>query len=171
MGYSKNPIAIDRMSKFLDLMFDSDAVLEWETPDPNKLTYYLRDAIAAAEKILRTDPENVRMLNYASLKGKFIIRIKGNKVIAEPRNALPMAVSQVKKLKSVYLPDITSLSAIVGAVAKYIVGEGKEQLKIPNYELDKEELDQLGSYLTAKFLTLIITDDDELVIGEDNGGS
>ena len=82
MGYSKNPIAIDRMSKFLDLMFDSDAVLEWETPDPNKLTYYLRDAIAAAEKILRTDPENVRMLNYASLKGKFIIRIKGNKVIA-----------------------------------------------------------------------------------------
>lgn len=151
-------------------MFESDSTLEWETPDPNKLTYYLRDAIAAAEKILAADPENVRMQNYVSLKGKFIIRIKGNKVVAEPRNALPMAVSQVKKLKSVYLPEISSLSEVVGAVAKYIVGENKEQLKIPNFDLTEDDIQKLGLYLKGKSLTVNIIDD-ELVIGEDNGGS
>ena len=165
VGYSNNPIAIDRMEKFLDLMFNTDSTLEWETPDPNRLAYYIREALSAAAKVLSADPTNERMRNYVSLRAKFIIRIKENKVIAEPRNALPMAVSQVKKLKSIYLPDITSLSEIVGAVAKYMVEEKKEQIKVPNFDLTEEELQQLGLYLESKSLKVNIIDD-ELVIGE-----
>ena len=165
VGYSNNPIAIDRMEKFLDLMFNTDSTLEWETPDPNRLAYYIREAIAAAQKILQKDPDNERMRNYVSLKAKFIIRIKENNVIAEPRGALPMAVSQVKKLKSVYLPDIKSLSEVVGAVAKYIVAEGKEQVKMPNFDLTEDDIQKLALYLRGKSLTVNIIDD-ELVIGE-----
>lgn len=165
MGYSNNPIAIDRMEKFLDLMFNTDSTLEWETPDPSRLAYYIREAMSAAQKMLEKDPNNERMRDYVSLRAKFIIRIKGNKVIAEPRGALPMAVSQVKKLKSIYLPDITSLSEIVGAVAKYMVEEKKEQIKVPNFDLTEEELKQLGLYLESKSLTVQIIED-ELVIGE-----
>lgn len=169
MGYSKNPLSIERMEKFLDLMLDSDSTLEWETPDPNKLAYYVREAISAAEKIWIDEPGNLKMQGYASLKAKFIIRIRGNKVIAEPRNALPMAVSQVKKLKTVYLPEITTLSEIVGAVARYIVGEGKEQLKIPNYDLTEDDIQKLALYLRGKSLTVNIIDN-ELVIGEERDG-
>lgn len=165
MGYSNNPIAIDRMEKFLDLMFNTDSILEWETPDPQRLAYYIREALSAAQKMLEKDPTNERMKNYVSLRAKFIIRIRGNKVIAEPRSALPMAVSQVKKLKSVYLPNITSLSEIVGAVAKYMIEEKKEQIKIPDFDLTEDELQQLSTYLETKSLTVHIIDD-ELVIGE-----
>lgn len=170
MGYSKNPIAIERMVKFLDLMCSTEGTLEWETPDPNRLAYYIREAIAAAEKILEKDPTNTRMQEYVSLKSKFIIRIKNNKVMAQMRNALPMAVSQVKKIKTVYLPEITELSEIVGAVVKYILEEKKEQLKIPNHDLSIEEFEQLGFYLETKSLTANIIED-ELVIGESDGGN
>lgn len=170
MGYSSNPATIDRVEPFLELMFNTDSALEWETPDPQKLAYYLREGIAAAAKILQKDPTNEKMQNFVSLRAKFVIRIKGNKVVAEPRNALPMAVTQVKKLKAVYLPDITTLSQIIGAVAKYMIEENKEQIKIPNYELTEIELEQLSQYLEAKSLVVNITDD-ELVIGESDGGN
>lgn len=166
LGYSKNPTTITRVEPFLELMFNTDSALEWETPDPQKLAYYLREGIAAAVTVLKKDPTNEKMLNFVSLRAKFVIRIKGNKVVAEPRNALPMAVSQVKKLKTVYLPDITDLSQIVGAVAKYMVEENKEQIRIPDYDLTEKELDQLGLYLDAKSLHYIIIDD-VLVIGEE----
>lgn len=169
MGYSKNPATIERVEPFLELMFNSDSALEWETPDPQKLAYYLREGIAAAGIVLKKDPTNEKMQNFVSLRGKYVIRIKGNKVIAEPRNALPIAVSQVKKLKAVYLPDITTLSEIVGAVAKYMVEENKEQITIPNFDLTEEELDQLSAYLEAKSFKVMITDD-ELVIGESDVG-
>lgn len=151
-------------------MFNTDSSLEWETPDPNRLAYYIREAIAASQKVLEKDPTNTRMQEYVSLKAKFIIRIRGNKVLAQIRSALPMAVSQVKKLRSVYLPDITDLSEIVGAVAKYIVEERKEQLKFPNYDLTEDELQQLSIYLEAKLLKATIIEN-ELVIGEDSNGS
>lgn len=170
VGYSKNPTTIDRVEPFLELMFNTDSSLEWETPDPQKLAYYIREGISAAVTVLDKDPTNEKMQNFASLRAKFIIRIKGNKVVAEPRNTLPMAVSQVTKLKSVYLPDIITLSQVIGAVAKYILEEGKEQIKIPNCVLTEDQLDQLSSYLEAKSLKLMITDD-ELVIGESDGGN
>ena len=170
MGYSSNPATIDRVEPFLELMFNTDSALEWETPDPQKLAYYLREGIAAAAKVLSKDPTNEKMQNFVSLRAKFVIRIKGNKVIAEPRNALPIAVTQVKKLKSVYLPDITTISEIVGAVAKYIVEEGKEQLTIPNYDLTEDDIQKLGLYLRGKSLAVTITEKDELVIGEKDVG-
>lgn len=169
MGYSRNPAAIERVEPFLELMFNSDSALEWETPDPQKLAYYLREGISAAAIVLGKDPTNEKMQNFVSIRGKYVIRIKGNKVVAELRNALPMAVAQVKKLKTVYLPDITDLSQIVGAVAKYIVEERKEELKIPNFDLTEDELDQLSLYLEAKLLQVRIIED-VLVIGDSDGG-
>lgn len=170
MGYSKNPATIERVEPFLELMYNSDSTLEWETPDPQKLAYYLREGISAAAAVLEKDPTNIKMQNFVSVRAKYVIRIKGNKVVAELRNALPMAVSQVKKLKTVYLPDITSLSEIIGAVAKYMLEEKKEEIKVPNFDLDEEELQQLGTYLGAKSLTVNIIED-ELVIGESDGGN
>jgi len=170
VGYSKNPITIERVEPFLELMYNSDSTLEWETPDPQKLAYYLREGISAAAAALAKDPTNEKMQNFVSLRGKYVIRIKGNKVVAELRNALPMAVSQVKKLKTVYLPDITDLSQIVGAVAKYIIEERKEELRIPNYDLTEDQLQQLSIYLETKLLQANIIDG-VLVIGESDGGN
>ncbi len=170
MGYSKNPATIERVEPFLELMYNSDSALEWETPDPQKLAYYLREGISAAAAALAKDPTNEKMQQFVSIRAKYVIKIKGNKVVAELRNALPMAVAQVKKLKTVYLPDIGTLSEIIGAIAKYIVEENKEQIKIPNFDLTETELEQLGLYLDTKSLDYIITDD-VLVIGEEGNVS
>ena len=69
----------------------------------------------------------------------------------------------VKKLKAVYLPNVVTLTEIVGAVANYLVGDNKEQVRIPNSDLNEAEFNQLEAYLKSKELKVRI-DENELVI-------
>ena len=154
MGYSKNPTAIEKVDSFLSLMVTSDENLDWETTDPDKLAYYIREGINASRILYRDEPENDKLKDFSSLSSKYIIKIKGGSVIAALRNEIPLAVMSVKKLKSVYLPNITTLTEIVGAIAKYIVEEEKERITIPNASLNDGEFEKLESYLTNKKLDI-----------------
>ena len=154
MGYSKNPTAIKKVESFLSLMTTSDENLEWETFDPDKLAYYIREGINASCILYGQEPDNEKLKDFAYLKSKYIIKIKGGSVIAALRNEIPLAVMSVKKLKSVYLPNITTLTEIVGAIAKYIVEEEKEKITIPNPSLNDGEFEKLKSYLTNKKLDI-----------------
>ncbi len=163
MGYTKNPTAIDKVEKFLSLMVGADENLEWETTDPSKLAYYIREGISASCVLYGKQPEDERLREFSSLKSKFIIRIKGSHVIATLRNDIPAAIGSVKKLKSVYLPNISTLTEVVGAIAKYIVEEEKEQITIPNSSLNEDEFRKLEAYLKSKELKIEV-DGNELVI-------
>ena len=163
MGYSKNPTAIDKVEKFLSMMVEENENLEWETANPDRLAYYIREGIAAAGFLYRKEPENEKLGEFSRLNAKFIIKIKGNHVIASLRNEVPIAVMSVKKLKSVYLPSITTLTEVVGAIAKYIVEERKEQITIPNSNLSEDEFGKLEAYLKSKELKIEV-DGNELAI-------
>ncbi len=167
MGYSKNPTAIDKVEKFLSMMVKENENLEWETTSPDRLAYYIREGISAAGFLYRKEPENEKLGEFSRLNAKFIIKIKGNHVIASLRNEVPIAVMSVKKLKSVYLPNITTLTEVVGAIAKYIVEERKEQITIPNSNLSEDEFGKLEAYLKSKELKIEV-DGNELVIGKEN---
>ncbi len=167
MGYSKNPTAIQKVEKFLILMVSTDENLEWATTDPNKLAYYIREGIAASTIMYKNNPEDERLREFSELKSKFIIKIKENRVIALLRNEIPLAVLSVKKLKSVYLPNIGSLTEIVGAIAKYIIEENKEQITIPNHTLNETEFGKLEAYLKSKELKTEVNRN-ELVIAKNS---
>ncbi|KKK94056.1 hypothetical protein LCGC14_2686690 [marine sediment metagenome] len=108
MGYSKIETSIKKVERFLTLMVDANENLEWETTDPNKLAYYIREGIYTSGILYRNKPEDERLKEFSTLKSKFIIKIKGNRVIASLRSEVPLAVMSVKKMKSVYLPNISS---------------------------------------------------------------
>lgn len=169
MGYSNKLSAITRVEEFLTLMVNAvDESLEWQTVDPSQLAYYIREGISASVFIYKNGTDDERLKEFSQLKSKFIIKIKGNKVIAALRNEMPFAVMSVKRIKSVYLPNVTTLTQIVGAVAKYILEENKEQITIPNSSLNQDEFDKLESYLNSKSL-IIEVGENELVILRDKG--
>ena len=163
MGYSKRETSIKKVERFLTLMVDANEDLEWETTDPNKLAYYIREGIYTASILYRNKLEDERLKEFSTLKSKFIIKIKGNRVIASLRSEVPLAVMSVKKMKSVYLPNIMSLTEIVGAVANYIITENKEQITIPNTNLSDGEFEKLQAYLKSKELEIGVNGN-ELVI-------
>jgi len=165
MGYTKNPDAIVKVEKFLSMMVEADENLEWETTDPGKLAYYIREGISASCWLYKNDHENEKAREFSNLKSKFIIKVKGNHVIAVLRNEIPLAVMSVKKLKSVYLPSITTLTEIVGAISKYIIEEEKEQITIPSSDLSEIEFNKLEAYLKSKELEIEVNEN-ELVIAK-----
>ena len=166
MGYSKRETSIKKVERFLTLMVDANENLEWETTDPNKLAYYIREGIYTSGMLYRNKPEDERLKEFSTLKSKFVIKIKGNHVIAALRNEIPLAVMSVKKMKSVYLPNISSLTEIVGAIANYIVAENKEQITIPNTNLNDGEFEKLQSYLKSKELEIEVNGN-EFVISKE----
>lgn len=159
MGYTKNPVAIEKVEKFLSMMVEANENLEWETTDPGKLSYYIREGISASSIAYNNDHENEKFREFSSLKAKFIIKVKGNHVIAALRNEMPSAIMSVKKLKSVYLPNITTLTEVVGAIAKYIVEDKKEQITVPSPDLNEVEFGKLEAYLKSKELKVEINGD------------
>ena len=165
MGYSKNPASIEKVEKFLTLMVHANESLEWETPNPDRLAYYIREGISASGVLYKSEPDSDKLKEFSALKSKFIIRIKGNFVQAELRSETPFAVMGVKKLKSVYLPNVTTLTEIVGAIAKYILEESKEQIRIPNSDLLDGEFNRLEAYLKSKELKMEVSEN-ELVISK-----
>ena len=165
MGYSKNPTAIDKVEKFLTLMVEADESLEWETPSPDRLVYYIREGIFASGAICKGELESEKLRAFSLLKSKFILKIKSGSVIAELRNEAPFAIMGVRKMRSIYLPSITTLTEVVGAIAKYIVEENKEQVTIPNSSLSRVEFEQLEVYLSSKKLKIEV-DGNEMVISK-----
>ena len=167
MGYSNNLSAVTRVEKFLSLMVNAvDESLEWQTVDPNKLAYYIREGISASSFIYKNETDDEKLKEFSQLKSKFIIKIKENRVIAVLRSEMPVAVMSVKRIKSVYLPNVTTLTQVVGAVAKYIIEENKEQITIPNTNLSNEESVKLERYLSSKNLKVEVGEN-ELVILRD----
>ena len=143
-----------------------DESLEWQTVDPNKLAYYIREGISASSFIYKNETDDEKLKEFSQLKSKFIIKIRENRVIAVLRSEMPVAVMSVKRIKSVYLPNVTTLTQVVGAVAKYIIEENKEQITIPNTNLSNEESVKLERYLSSKNLKVEVGEN-ELVILRD----
>ena len=168
MGYSNNLSAVTRVEKFLTLMVNAvDESLEWQTVDPNKLAYYIREGISASSFIYKNGTDDDEKLKeFSQLKSKFIIKIKENRVIAVLRSEMPVAVMSVKKIKSVYLPNVTTLTQVVGAVAKYIIEENKEQITIPNTNLSNEESVKLERYLSSKNLKVEVGENELVILRE-----
>ena len=166
MGYTKNKNAIDRVESFLKLMVESETSLSWETANPRRLAYYLREGIASAEHRLgKVDAENsIYLRQIIQLRSKFVIKITDHKVIASLRNEIPIAIASVENRNSAFLPNISTLTEIIGAISQYIFEDKKTQVVISNPDITEDEFDKLALYTQKKELSLIKSDEEGLII-------
>lgn len=126
MGYSKSESAVERVKPLLDQMVAATTDLTWHHKNPHMLGYHLREAMTIAKRH-KLEP-------YNTLKERFIIRNKGDKVVAEIRHfeALPALQAAMSK---VVLEDITSLVSIVGAA----IDNKAHELYFPSAILSDED--------------------------------
>lgn len=120
MGYSKSTRAVQRVKKFLDEMLQNDGQLEWPNADPSKLAYQINDGIHAAKaNALNKEKNPVEpFATYSRLKSKFIIRVAAGKVIAEPRDVIPLDTI-VSGMSRLTLHNLSDVLEIVGAAIKH----------------------------------------------------
>ncbi len=134
----------------LEQLKATNEAVEWQTPDPSKFAYKLREALTANK-----DEE---------LKARFIIKVLPGKVRATPRFASHATVL-AEKLSKIIVPEATDLFEIVGAVLKH---KGRE-LYFPNSILeDADELKKLYLWCGANGYYMVKGDGITLTV-EDPG--
>jgi hypothetical protein len=110
------------------------------------LGYHIREAMTLAKRLGKAP--------YNSLKDKFTIRNRGDRVTAELKNveslhALSNAMSKME------IPEIHTVLEIVGAA---ITHDAATQLYFPDAALDYEQSTELYNWATANGFYLIIAE-------------
>ena len=132
MGYTKTTNAIVRVREYLDEMVIGVADLEWPSNDP-RLAFYIREGIAAAK--------HHSILDYATLGGKYIIRSKEGKIVAELRNKLPLDELRARMT----IKDAIDGASVIGAAIQY----RRPEMYFPNAQLTEDDLQLLHVWATS----------------------
>ena len=126
-------------------MAEATTSLEWETPEPHKVAFYIREGIAVAKKT--GNP-------LGNLAGKFIIRPQANKVIAQLRVYDPNFVELKRTLNKMVVDDLSTLLEIVGAAIKHKADE----MYFPSGKLSVEDLQSLYAWTSKNEYFIVIGD-------------
>jgi len=126
MPYSRNPKTVDRSAVFLDQLVAATTDIGWKAENTHMLGYYLREAMTIAKKY--------KIAPYEGLKDKWIIRDRGDKIVAELRSRTPLEAMRIAIAKIV-LGDIVSLNEIVGAC----INHKAEEMYFPDASITDEE--------------------------------
>lgn len=128
MGYSKNIKMIERVRPLLDQMLNAKTNLVWPSRNAHMLGYQIREALTLAKKN-KVEP-------YDALKDKFVIRNKGDHILAELRL---VEVSIEAVLSKVTLEGLVSLMEIVGGA----INHRADEMYFPSADLEPEEIEKL----------------------------
>jgi hypothetical protein len=168
MGYSRSPRAVQRVKNHLDEMLRADGKLEWVDKDPTRLAYRINDGIAAARHNAfdRNKQPIEPYVTYARLKAKFIIKIEGTKVIAEPRDVMPLEIVRAGMGKMV-VHEIQDVLEIVGAAIKHKAPE----MFFPDADTlnESEDLPQLYAWASKNGYYIIPSEDGVMLTQNDPG--
>lgn len=156
MGYSKSTRAVQRVKKYLDEMLREDAQIEWVSDNPSKLAYQLNDGLhAARHNAVDRDKRPVEpYATYSHLKAKFILRVGPGKVIAEPRDVVPLQTLRVG-MSRLTLHELSDNLEIVGAAIKHKAPE----MFFPDADEKSVDLPQLYAWAVRNDYFIIPSDD------------
>ena len=123
MGYSASKETIDRVRDILDavmLVIDSNAPISFESKDPRKAVYAIRDAIASAAYFEKEK-------KYLVIKDKFLLKQFPTKITFKPRNSkLVESVNPKQELQEAYnsnselsFANLHTVHEIVGACIEH----------------------------------------------------
>lgn len=149
MGYSNSLRAIKRVEPILDSLLDMKTELSWEHDDPNKLAYYLREALAVARK---TNHEK-----YGHLHRTVTFKVVGGKVTALRID------SQVVKARMAE-SYATSLKELIG----FLIQQKPAEVSFPAAQLTKLELNKLYLWCKDAGYHIILGDGIVITTSDDN---
>lgn len=155
MGYSSNKNSIEKVRPFLEEMRKNVTELKWAHKTPQKLAYYLREALAISR--------NLPIAEYQYLSERYTIKAVKDGVIAQPKN-LPALVKLQHTLEKRVIEEASTLYEIVGAA----ITSANEELYFPNVHLDDAELNKLWKW-TRENNFFIIVGDGTILTREDPG--
>ena len=123
MGYSASKETIDRVRPILDAMLlaiDTNAPISFESKDPRKAAYAIRDALASAAYF-----ESEK--KYLVIKEKFLLKQKPDRIIFKPRSGRTIAeVNPQQELIEAYnskgeltIDNAKSVYEVVGACIEH----------------------------------------------------
>lgn len=153
MGYSNKLSPL--FKEYIIQLEQSNEAVEWQSSDPSKFAYKLREALHA--------------YNNDELKAKFIIKVLPGKVRATPRFRNQTALEIAKdKLPKMVISDVSDLYEIVGAVIKH--KSTNRELYFPNAELDADgdnsELHKLWLWCSANGYYMVVGEGITLTIDD-----
>lgn len=138
MGYSHSKQAIERVRPLLDAVLIADQRTSIPSTHPQKLAYALREALAASRVAKDEDHK------YASLLVKFKLRVKKDRIVFEPRDAVEAGdpvVELIESRQALEVPNVTQVLQIVGACIQH-----KSDLIFPDAKLNDDEIAQLTKW-------------------------
>lgn len=156
MGYSKSLRALQRVRNYLDEMVSSEGKLTWLHSDPPKLSFWIREGIQVARRhALDKDKKPVEpYAAYARLLSKYVIRMEGNKVIADPRDVIPMETVR-ESLNKMVLHGVNDEFSIMGAAIMHKA----EELFFPDATDETCDLAALYNWTSKNGYNIIPSED------------
>jgi len=160
MGYSTSARSVAKVKKVLDRLVNlaPDEKLQIETSDAKRLTYALHEAF----RTIKDNPTSYTQ--YVDVVDNFRVRNKGVVVFIEPKGNLIGDVRELTEaIKSLVVPDVSSMLQLIGAVTKHKV----QRMTFPNAQLDSQELERFGKWCTSQGYS--VTDIEPLTVQKVNG--
>jgi len=151
--YSKSIGSITKVQDELKLLITSKSDIVFPSDNPNKLAWVLRSAINSA---ITNGVKDV-----AALKAKYLIKIKGGKVVAELRDKVAK-IAELEELinkDELILRDVTNLMELVTSLSVY---RETKVLKFPHVNLNEDEIRKLGE-LGVKRNFLVLSSKDRVL--------
>ena len=155
MGYSKAIRAFNRVRNYLDEMVDKNEPIVWPTDDAATLAYNIREGIKVArDRVLDEQyPNRESFKPFAALKAKYIVRVKGLTVVAEPRDFAPQ-LSANAVLNRMVIEEVVGPLEIVGAAIKHKAPE----MFFPSADLTTEDLERVYTWSSKHEYFIVFSD-------------
>jgi len=145
MGYSRNVKAIDRVRPLLEQMLVARTNLMWPSKNAHMLGYHIREALTIAKKE-KIEP-------FDKLKERFVIRNKGDHVVAELKDIEELDTIQ-SVMSRVTLEGLVTLMEIVGGA----INHKADQMFFPSADLEDGEVEKLYIWAQKNSYFLIVAD-------------
>lgn len=156
MSYSSNVKVIEKMKSLLDQMVQAKTDLTWPTTNAHMLGYHIREALTIAKK--------AGIKPYDTLKDRFVIRNRGDRVTAELKDKEAFTALQ-SVMSKVTLENLTSLMEIVGGA----INHKAREMFFPDADLMPEELEKLHLWAEKNEYFMVASDAGVTLTRDDPG--
>jgi endogenous inhibitor of DNA gyrase (YacG/DUF329 family) len=158
MPYQATKNVVERVKNTLDSLMSASGDVTIPSQVPHKLAFQIHNAVAICAQF----PEFIK---YATLKGKYKVRVRAGKVLCELRagDTSPVAVS-VAEMSKMSFDNVTTIEGVVGAMVENKPSEGY----FPNCSLNAQELIDLWRWADTNHYHIIDHEDAGVTVTREN---
>lgn len=157
MGYSKSIRALRRVQPHLELLARSEKNIEIPSDDPTKLSRWIFEGInyckAKLDDPTTSDDLKLELKKYASLRSKYIIKIKKSTVYCELRDGPTFLPANTREAIGHTFMQANAISSSLEVIGFMIEHNGND-IQFPDY-YDWDDLESVYNFASSKGYYLI----------------